>query len=389
MLTIKRTALPKWLLCLSAILSIFITYTYASSRTILYGGMEIALAIFCYLIFFYGVSKSDKFISLVFGVLTIISFLNGIVRGDIKSVILLSLSIVVPIAISVLDIDFSKNGKEFYYGFIIGFIVIIVQFATGILGSINSNTFGFYCYMAISVGFVWFKISEKKRMPLILILITSFLSVGAGSRNVAIVLLLTLILLFLPNRAYGNKFFFRVIYIVTILYTIFASSIMEWIFSHEKLASLLIKYTESVSDKAWTMESRIEFLQEVKFKIQRLDIFTKIFGEGILDHHGHNMFYQSIFVYGYLGTILLYLIYIRIFERAYTLIKEDNDKIALGCFLGLIGMFLLNGGDLFLVGTETCAIIPQVFMGIILLRYRKYKQRKMIKPVNKEKYEGD
>jgi hypothetical protein len=61
---------------------------------------------------------------------------------------------------------------------------------------------------------------------------------------------------------------------------------------------------------------------------------------------------------------------------AYTLIKENNDKIAIGCFIALVGMFLLNGGDLFLVGTETCAIIPQVMMGIIMLRYRQYKQKK-------------
>ena len=44
--------------------------------------------------------------------------------------------------------------------------------------------------------------------------------------------------------------------------------------------------------------------------------------------------------------------------------------MTLGIFVALIGIFLLNGADLFLLGSETCAVIPQVLMGVIMLRYR-------------------
>jgi hypothetical protein len=229
--------------------------------------------------------------------------------------------------------------------------------------------------MAVSVGITWYKLSERKTWPLILILVGSYLSAGAGSRNVAIVLLLMLILLILPDRFFTNGGAVRVIYIIALLYTVFAADIMGWIFEQEGLSKLLLDYTNKFSDKEWGMEGRIWFLREVKAKISNMSIVAQLFGEGVLKRHGHNMFYQSIFIYGYLGTILVYAMYIRVFEMARTLIKENGDKIAIASFIALIGMFLLNGGDLFLIGTETCAVIPQVLMGIIMLRYKQYKER--------------
>ena len=79
---------------------------------------------------------------------------------------------------------------------------------------------------------------------------------------------------------------------------------MEWIFEQEKLSAWLIKYTEGFSDKAWGMETRIKFLRDVKIKAQDMSVYNKLFGEGVLKRHGHNMFYQSIFIYGYFGTSL-------------------------------------------------------------------------------------
>ncbi len=377
MLTKNKPIYSKLFVVAAVILSILITYTYAFVG-IVYGVTEILLALVCYFLIFKNLKAPESLIIGIFGILTTFSFLNGILYGDLKSVLLLSLSLVLPISISVLDLEFSNDGKEFFLGFLIGLIIMFGQSSIGFLGKINSNTFGFYCYMALSVGFIWYKQARKKIIPLALILFGGYLSASAGSRNVAIVLLLMLILLFLPNRLFANKIFFRFLYLFALLYTVFAADIMGWIFGQEKLSAWFIEYTERFSDKAWGMEQRITFLREVRVKISRLSLYNKVFGEGVLNHHGHNMFYQSIFIYGYLGTFLLYAMYVRIFEMAYTLIKDNKDKIALGCVIALVGMFLLNGGDLFLVGTETCAIIPQVLMGIIMLRYRQYKQQKKL-----------
>ena len=360
----------KLLMVLATALSIFITFTYARSMTLLYGVIEIALVVLSYALVLRNIKAPDQIIISIVAILTFISLINGVIYGDVKSVFLLSISIVLPLAISVLPIGFDDNSADFKWGFLVGLAIILLNSITNFLGHINSNTLGFYCYMAISFGFVWYKQSKKKIFPLILILLGAVLSANTGSRNVAIIVVLMLIFLLLPDKFWENKATFRIIYIAILFYTIFALDILEWIFSHEKLASFLNDYTSNISDKNWGMEGRIHFFKEMEYKISQMNWYNKLLGEGILKRHGHNMFYQSVFIYGYLGTVLIYAMYIRVFEMAYSLIKKHHDKIALGAFVALIGVFLLNGADLFLLGSETCAVIPQVLIGVIMLRYR-------------------
>ena len=360
----------KLLMVLTTILSLFITFTYARSMTLVYGVIEIALAVLSYALVLRNIKAPDQIIISIVAILTFVSLINGIIYGDVKSVLLLSISIVLPLSISVLPIGFSDNSAEFKWGFLAGLSIILLNSATNFLGHINSNTIGFYCYMAISLGFVWYKQSKKKIFPLILILLGAVLSANTGSRNVAIIVVLMLIFLLLPDKFWENKVAFRVVYIVVLLYTVFALDVLEWIFSHEKLARFLNEYTSSISDKKWGMEGRIYFFKEIEYKISQMNWYNKLFGEGILNRHGHNMFYQSVFIYGYLGTVLVYAMYVRVFEMAYHLISKHNDKMTLGIFVALIGVFLLNGADLFLIGIETCSVIPQVLMGVIMLRYR-------------------
>ena len=103
----------------------------------------------------------------------------------------------------------------------------------------------------------------------------------------------------------------------------------------------------------------------------------QLFGRGVRGStHTHNMCYQSLFIYGYIGTALIYAVFFRIFEMARRLIKENGDLISLGCVIILIGHILINGADLYLLGTDCVAIVPQVFMAIIISRYTAEKRRK-------------
>ncbi len=354
---------------IASLLSILITFTYARSITLLYGGIEILLALICYFFIFKDLNAPDYWNTIIIASLMVVSLINGIIYGDIKSILLLSISLVLPLAISVMPIRI--NGVEpFKWGFLAGLAVLLLNSVTQFLGEINSNTLGFYSYMAVSVGFAWFKDSKNRIIPLLLIIGGAFLSAMTGSRNVAIVILVMLLVLLVPDRLWENKVLFRAVYIAALVYTVFALDIMEWIFEQDRLAAFLDRYTSGVSDKQWDMQTRLYFLREIEFKISQLNWYNKLFGEGVLNHHGHNMFYQSVFIYGYLGTVLIYSMYVRIFEMAYKLIKKTGDKTVIGIFIALIGVFLLNGADLFLIGIEACAVIPQVLMGIIMLKYR-------------------
>lgn len=354
----------------AVVISLLITLFYTRSITILYGGLELLLAALCYLLILKNWRNADPYLLLLFLFITGFSFINGVMRMEIKSVVLLSISLILPLAISVLPLNITEEQKCFKWAFLLGLSLCITQQYFQAFDKINSNTLGFLFYMFTSLGFIWYLCSKKRLVPIILILIGAAVALNTGSRNVAIVIALSVILLFLPKKLYTNAAFFRCLYLLILLYTLFAATIMEWGFNNEFISGILYDYTEQYSDKAWEMTKRITFLHEIRTKLSNLDVMSKLFGEGIMLHHGHNMFYQSLYVYGYIGTAMIYAFFIRIFEMARKLICFNNDKIALGCSIALLGCFLLNGADVFLIGVEACAIIPQVLMGIIIFRYR-------------------
>lgn len=358
------------LMFLAVVLSIAITVMYSRSITILYGATELLIAGFCYLLILKNWRKMDSYLLLIVLVLTGFSFINGVVRAEIKSVVLLSISLVLPLGVSVLPIECSDDKRAFRSALLFGLVMCTLQQYWNVFGYINSNTLGFMSYMCISVGYVWFLCSKNRLVPILCLLFGMSISLSTGSRNVAIVTAIALILLLLPKRLYTKKAFFRVLYLLVLVYTICAATIMEWGFNNEFISNLLTDYTEKYSEKAWEMAARVDYLRQIRARISGMNITTKLFGEGILMRHGHNMFYQSVFIYGYIGTVAVYAFYIRIFEMARQLIGRNQDKVVLGCTIALIGCFMLNGADVFIIGSETCAIIPQVLMGIIIYRYR-------------------
>ena len=367
MFDIKKINYKVITLC-CVLLSLMITYSYAHIG-LLYGILELLLVIFCYVMVLKDLKGPDIYMMVMSSILMFFSVINGIIYTDLKSTFFLSISIMLPLAISVLPVDKKHDGNQFKWGFLTGLTLIFLDNMIGFLGEINSNTRGFYCYMTVAIGFVWYR-SSRKIIPLILILIASYIAASTGSRNVAIVILVMIFLLILPDAFFKKKLVYRCIYIAVLFYTIFALNIMEWIFEQDKLAGWLVEYTDSLSDKQWGMESRVYFFRQIEFKLSQMHWYNKLFGEGVLRRHGHNMFYQSLFIYGYIGTLLIYAMLVRVFEMAYKLICENDDKIAIGGFVALIGIVLLNGADVFLIGTETCSVIPQVLMGVIMLRYK-------------------
>ena len=94
-----------------------------------------------------------------------------------------------------------------------------------------------------------------------------------------------------------------------------------------------------------------------------------MFGEGVCQHFGHNIFYQCVFVWGFIGTVLVYILLIKVFEMAYREIKAGN-RLVLGCFVILVGHIILNGADVYLFGGEACQVLPLAVIGIIMQQYR-------------------
>lgn len=359
------------LVVIGFLLSFAICVLYAHSAAAAYGALELAIAVVCYI----GCLKRYKMVdgnSLIYGVfVSVLAWCAGVFQADFKSTLFITVPLLMPLYISTLNITY-KGWSDFVPVTIIALTVTCLTVESPTFAFVNSNTLGFLGFMGISFGVLWIKNAKKKLFPTAIVLFGFYYAIQSGSRNVAIVGLICVALLFLPNAILKKRITYFVICLTVILYSIFAADIMEWIFSKPKLYQFLVNYTGNYSEKAWEMANRIEFLRGVQDRVSRRGILFQLFGTGTLTTHGHNMFYQCILNFGYIGTALIYAGFCRLFKVAYVLISKKHDDLALGCVIILWGTFLLQGADVFMIGPESYAVVPQVIMGIVLNRYGVY-----------------
>lgn len=358
------------LLEMGFLLSFLMVYVYARSITPVYIVLSLIIICFSYTRFIRNYYQIDAMSRVLVLILLAISIVNSILHGDVKSCVMLNTSLVLPYAVSTMRIKYVHIKRGIIVTSIAALICISLQVHTNVFGYINSNTLSFLAYMGISVAFLWFKSARNKLYPIVYLGIGYYYILNTGSRNVAIVILICFVLLLLPESLYEKQWFYRTVYISAILYTVLALDIMEAGFANSEIARVLDEYVASFSEKAWGMESRVDFLTMRQEQVENMSFLEKIFGTGIVVRHGHNLFYQSMFTYGYLGTAIVYFLYVLIFEMAYRLIKAENDGIVIGCVIIMIGHFWIQGADVYMIGNECCSIMPFVIMGIIMHQHR-------------------
>lgn len=352
-------------------------WSYGNSYAI-YVIVSIAMAIFAYAAFFSNKNRINRNIKCIIILVLFGSLGLGLRNGDLKSSVMVNISLLMPISLSTLNINYDDIQKQVFYVSIVNLGLIIL------LGSNfeywNSNSLAFMIFCGISIGMMWFKIS-KRIIPHIcstvyLIFAMSLLLV-AGSRNAGIVILVCYFMLLIPERIYKVKIIFRTIYIATLLLTVFSAAFQLYILNDAQIMDSLLSYTSSFSKKAWGMDTHYILLEAVSLKFASLDWFTQLFGTGVKAGHCHNLFYQCLFFYGYVGTTLIYVFYIYVFESAYKLIYNYKDIIALSCFIILIGHFLLQVGEVYMLGAESANVMSLLPAGVILQRWSQYKHLKI------------
>lgn len=357
--------------------SLMMNYVYARSIYYAYVFLSFAIMIFCYTNFVKNIYKINKNCRIIILIVLLVSILNAIIYGDIKSNLMLNTSLVLPFVISTLDIKLINIKKGLICCCLFSLLCVVAQVEFNIFGHINSNSFSFLAYMGISIAFLWFKYARRKMAPVIYLIISYYYILQTGSRSVAIVILVCFILLVIPKKFWENVWFYRSVYIVAILYTVFALYIMETGFANNKIAETLNEYVASFSEKGWEMEKRVDFLIDIQLKLRNTGILEQLFGTGTSEHHGHNLFFQGVYVYGYLGTALIYATYVIMFEMAYKVIKKECNIIIVGCVIVMIGHFLIQGADVYMLGGETCIVMPLIIMGIIMQQYRQMCQHEL------------
>lgn len=348
------------------LLTFAIYYTYAHSITIVYGGIELLISAVSFLFFLTNYNWLDRTMRRACVALLVISFIMGLLNADLKSTLLITTPLIMPFVFLSFDIDYSRRGSNYLLTAIL--VVVISNYSIN-LKTYNSNSIGFMTMMGVSVLLLWVRTARYKTIPIVFVLIGSYIAATSGSRNVTVAVLGCLCLVLIPTKLFEKPVFYWGLCGTILLYTLISAEFMEWGFSNSTISLFLHNITGQYSQKAWDMAKRVDDLRSIKQVIDLRGSFRNIFGDGVLTIHGHNLFYQCVLDFGYFGTGLIYLMFARVFKFAFDLIRNNHDEVAVGCVIALLGNLLLNGADVYMIGPESYAIIPQIFMGMIMQRF--------------------
>lgn len=375
-MSILNYKLPFGALAIICYLCTVITaWSYGNSYPV-YVVVSVFMAIFSYFTFFSKRNKSNKTIKYIIGTILFASLFVGFINGDLKSSIMVNISLLMPFSLSTLNISYRNIQKQVVTASLVNLAIIFLISRNPDIW--NSNSLAFTIFCGITIGMIWFKVSHSFRSTIFssaYLLIAMALLLAAGSRNAGIVILICYAMLLAPKRIYQKGIIYRTIYITILLLTVFSVDFQMFILDDDQLMEYLLTYTTSFSNKEWGMDTHYLLLQVVTSKFANLDLFSQLFGRGIKVGHCHNLYYQCLFFYGYIGTFFIYIFYVYIFEKAYQLIKRERDILAMSCFIILIGHFMLQISEVYMLGTESANIMSLLPAAIILQRcYKFYKK---------------
>lgn len=339
----------------------------------LYIAISIVTALFAYGLYFSNKNKININLKLIISSILVVTLVLGLINGDLESSIMVNISLLIPISLSALNINYDNIKKQVVIASIVNLgLIILIDSA---FEDWNSNSLAFMIFCGITIGMVWVKISRKFISLLcstIYLVFSLKLLLATGSRNAGIVILICFVMLLIPTKFYKNRALYRVIYLSALLLTVFSVGFQVFILNDSQIMEYLLPYTTSFSDKEWGMDTHYLLLQEVIIRFDNLSIFSQLFGNGVKVYHCHNLFYQCLFFYGYVGTTLIYIFYVCVFEWAYKLIEKNNDILSLSCFIILIGHFLLQISEVYMLGAETSNVMSLLPVAVILQRWHSH-----------------
>lgn len=346
---------------------------YGNSYAV-YVVFSVAQALFAYPVFF---SRRNRLNGTLKGLLIYVLFSSlflGFINDDLKSAVMVNISLLMPVALSTLQLSYKRLSGQLAIASLVNLGVIYIICAS--FGALNLNSLAFMIFCGISIGMIWFKVAKGFKATALscgyLMLGTSLLLVSE-SRNAGICIMICFAMLLLPVKLYKNALFYRTIYISVMLATIFATNFMIYILSDEEIMQYVLSFTSSFSQKEWGMDTHYILLQHVAENFAARDLFTQLFGTGVKIGHTHNLCYQCLTFYGYIGTTIIYAFYAYVYERAFKLIKNNGDILALSCCIVLTGHFLLQIGEVYMQGSETANMMSMLPVAVILQRWYSFR----------------
>lgn len=354
----------------------FSSYSYGISYN-LFMLLTFGIMFYMYTILLFNFKRVNITYFLPIVLVVFVSIINGIFRGNIIDSLIISHSLILPFALSSINYERIDDYKMYIPCCLITVCIVLIQLYFLVFENFNSNTLGFILYMGGSFSFLWLKSSRKKMWPMLYLMIYLILMFKTDCRNAMVVTAVMLLLLFLSDKVLCKINNFRIIYLSALIFTIITPILLSFIFNNPVLSKLINEFIGYFSNKSYGMDLRIGYYNIILAKLESFSILEKMFGMGINSGSGHNLWLQGLFVYGYIGTIIIYIYYIKIFETASKLYINTKDPIVLACFISLVGNILLQCVDEYLICNPTCVVVPFLMMGMICSKARNYEKNSL------------
>ncbi len=359
-----------YIMALSAVLSVLCTWSYGNSY-VAYVVIAAILAVYGYWGFVKKLFTHCTVMELLLLLCLLINLAAALFVGSVQSFFMTNIALVLPFAVASTDIDMAHIGKDACLASLI--TLMLMMLLDLFVADSNVNTQAILMYTCMSISYVWLlngRAIADSILCLAYLAIMLFMILTTGSRNTILVALASLVLALVFRFFSVPKWLFRCVYITAMTVTIFAIPFMTWVFENEAVLRPLEEFAAQISNKEWGMDTHLRLLQLVKRSFDAQPWSIQLIGNGIKLGHCHNLFYQCLYFYGYIGTIGIYAFYVYVFETGYKLFKKYNDKLSLACCMMLIGFFILQCAEVFMLGSETASMIGALPTGLILYQQR-------------------
>jgi hypothetical protein len=300
----------------------------------------------------------------------------AIYKGELLNVAVCIMILLLPFSLSLLDYHNKNLIKGSYLTFTISLMLLLLWKNYNFLQNWNFNIISILLYFGLSSACLILANNYKGGWLWLLYFFAAINLINTESRNTAIAITITILLLIF-RKIVVYKLIFRTIYILSISFTYIFLRLTEIVANDANLYDFLLSISIKYFSKFTIFNGRIPIYQAANNLIHE-SLAGFILGQGrvlITFFHAHNNYYQSVYLFGIIGTILIAFIFIGIFEMSYKLIKS-GDNVVYGVFCILIGTFIQLGGENFLVGTTLIMLMPFVYMAIVVNKYRFYLLQK-------------
>lgn len=290
--------------------------------------------------------------------------------GNMRDMVYATLILVLPFA---LEPFVPGNDKQtirgFYLTFIVSTIILLMYSNMGILSNWNTNCIAYLIYLGIAGAAVILS-ENRKNIIVWMLLVGVFLQLlVTQSRNVMAALVVVIVLV-LFKKTVSKKWVYRVMYSVFLAYPVFFPA-LSLNASGTKLYNVLLEITTDVFDKNSVFSGRTELYEAAERLTSQYDLRSFLgFGEPMTDALPvHNDYYMVRYAYGIIGTLVIVGLLIAFFEKAYVLIKKD-DNITFGCVVVTLGIIFQQASEGWFLASPLPVLMAFVYMAIVIKRYR-------------------